>query len=298
MSSRFVLPFADVGSGITPPSGAQLFFFETGTSTPKDTFSDQKSTPTKNANPVDANSKGVFPNIFISGKYKVVLKNKNGTQIWEADPIEEFVTIQDNAFIKNFLTVEGGAAETSAVENISLNPAGGEALNIKERTDGNGGGALWDTVIASTVTPNTYNIIICTGVPTLALVLRAPYSMAKLGAGTGSDDTAAAVILNALTKTMVFDVDKTFELINFVPLVGTTIEAKGSTIKRFSNTTHNSTGSSSSIVIENNDITIKGGTHTLGAGATRGLSWSGSVLIDGGNDLKIKAELLVFGGIK
>ena len=66
MSSRFILPFADVGKGLDVPSGAQLFFFATGTSTPKDTFIDQLSTPTKNSNPFDANSKGFFPNIIIT----------------------------------------------------------------------------------------------------------------------------------------------------------------------------------------------------------------------------------------
>ena len=89
MSSRFISPFADVGSGIKPSSGAQLFFFETGTSTPKDTFSDQLSTPTANTNPVIADSTGLFGDIFIAGIYKLVLKNKNGSKIWSADPVEE-----------------------------------------------------------------------------------------------------------------------------------------------------------------------------------------------------------------
>lgn len=92
MSSRFILPFADVGSGIKPSSGAQLFFFATGGSTPKDTFSDQLSTPTPNANPVIANAVGVFSDIFITGTYKVVLKDKDGVQKWEADPVIEAVT--------------------------------------------------------------------------------------------------------------------------------------------------------------------------------------------------------------
>ena len=48
----------------------------------------------------------------------------------------------------------------------------GAHFKIKDRTIGNGGGAIWDVVLASTVTPNTDNIVICTGIPTLALVLR------------------------------------------------------------------------------------------------------------------------------
>ena len=42
---------------------------------------------------------------------------------------------------------------------------------LKERTAGNGGGGMWNVVLASTVTPNTFNIVACTGVPTLALDL-------------------------------------------------------------------------------------------------------------------------------
>lgn len=88
MTSRFILPIADVGAGITPSSGAQLFFYETGTTTPKDTYSDSAGT-IPNANPVVANSLGQFPDIFITGTYKVVLKNSAGVQSWVADPVEE-----------------------------------------------------------------------------------------------------------------------------------------------------------------------------------------------------------------
>lgn len=84
--SRFVLPFADVGPGIKPASGAQLFFFETGTSNNKNTFNCPDGT-TANSNPVIADSNGVFPDIFAAGNYKVILKDKNGIQIWEADPV-------------------------------------------------------------------------------------------------------------------------------------------------------------------------------------------------------------------
>ena len=48
----------------------------------------------------------------------------------------------------------------------------GKVCNVKERSTGNGGGGKWDVVLASTVTANTFNIVACTGVPTLALVLR------------------------------------------------------------------------------------------------------------------------------
>ena len=57
MASRFILPFADVGSGIKPASGAQLFFFAPDGVTPKATFTDSAATiPNSNPEIEDAES--------------------------------------------------------------------------------------------------------------------------------------------------------------------------------------------------------------------------------------------------
>lgn len=89
MSSRFIMPFANVGSGIKPSSGAKLFFFEIDGVTPKNTFSDQLTSPTANTNPVISDSNGVFGDIYINGPYKITLQNKNGTQIFGGVIVEE-----------------------------------------------------------------------------------------------------------------------------------------------------------------------------------------------------------------
>ena len=184
MANRFTLPFADVGSGITPEDGAKLFFFDTGTSNPKNTFSDKAGT-TPNTNPVIANANGVFSDIFTDGNYKVRLTDKNDVQIWEADPVNAVAT--DNSVVKSFPTL------ALAVSNINL--VDGDALNIIERTTGNGGGAFWDVVLSSTVTENTFNIVQCTGVATLSLVLRSGDEInlkqyGGTGDGTTDDDGA------------------------------------------------------------------------------------------------------------
>jgi parallel beta-helix repeat protein len=88
MSSRFVMPFANVGDGITPADGAKLQFYASGTSTPKDTYSDEDLT-TANANPVIADADGLFGDIWMDegDRYKVRLYDKNNVQQWESDPV-------------------------------------------------------------------------------------------------------------------------------------------------------------------------------------------------------------------
>jgi hypothetical protein len=69
----------------------------------------------------------------------------------------------------------------AAVIDTSLQA--GLSINIKERTTGNGGGAMWDVVLSSTVTENALNIVQCTGVGTLSLVQRElakPYGAATV----------------------------------------------------------------------------------------------------------------------
>jgi len=81
----------------------------------------------------------------------------------------------------NFPTLNDAVISTNAAVMVD-----GRELNIKERTSGNEGGGVWDVVLLSTVTPNSYDIVQCTGAPTLALVMRemqytgSPESVAEL----------------------------------------------------------------------------------------------------------------------
>jgi hypothetical protein len=106
------MPFANVGSGIKPSDGAQLFYFELDGVTPKDTFSDQLSTPTPNTNPVISDSTGVFGDIYISGIYKVTLKDKNGSQIFGGAIVDEFAGFNDLTLPYEFGTVALMVAST------------------------------------------------------------------------------------------------------------------------------------------------------------------------------------------
>lgn len=73
------------GNGATYPGG-KLYFYTTGTTTPKNTYSDS-GLVTPNANPVVADADGLFGPIYLaSGDYKVILKTSADTTVWTVDP--------------------------------------------------------------------------------------------------------------------------------------------------------------------------------------------------------------------
>ena len=75
------------GQNVKPFDGALLHFYEVGSTTPKNSYSDVGET-TANTNPVVADANGRFDAIYISGLYKAVLKDKNEVQIWEEDNLQ------------------------------------------------------------------------------------------------------------------------------------------------------------------------------------------------------------------
>ncbi len=143
MSSRYILPFADVGNGIQPEDGAKFFFFEPDGVTPKDTFSDQLSTPTPNTNPVIADSNGVFGDIFINGEYKNTLKDKNDVQIFGGVVIKEVI---DSDFLDRLNPATLAAWQADIFAEV------GDVVTTKERSTGNGGGGTGEVIASGTET--------------------------------------------------------------------------------------------------------------------------------------------------
>lgn len=94
MATRVLLPREQVFSNIgIVGSGYRLFFYETGTTTKKDTYSDEALT-IQNTNPVVADSAGRFGDIWISDSslYKCILApagtdDPSTNPIWTADPL-------------------------------------------------------------------------------------------------------------------------------------------------------------------------------------------------------------------
>ena len=132
--------------------------------------------------------------------------NTLASAAWVVDNLEPVATITTGT-IKNFATLAAAVADTGLID--------GDAISIAERTTGYGGGGLWDVVLSSTVTENTYNIVQCTGVATLSLVLREePYVIKAAQYGVIADGTLSAGTDNSTVLQWIFDnMDSRSELI-------------------------------------------------------------------------------------
>jgi hypothetical protein len=102
MAQRFFNPAPQYfysGTPAAPLSGGLMYFYQPGTTTPKDTYSDNGlSVP--NTNPVVLTSSGVLPNVFLDGAYKVVLTDKDGVQQpgWPRDSVNSLTDIAFSAW--------------------------------------------------------------------------------------------------------------------------------------------------------------------------------------------------------
>ena len=135
---------------------------------------------------------GAAATLFVDGPYSIKVMNSKGVQVYYAATVLDDIQTQIEANtaliegnVKNFATLAEAVAETDTSRAFD-----GAAANLKERTTGNGGGAMWDYVDISSVTVNTFNIVACTGDASLALVMRNAPSSSQWGA-LGLDDTLA-----------------------------------------------------------------------------------------------------------
>jgi len=87
--------FDDAGD---PLGGGKLYFYESGTTTLKNTYADINLT-IPNTNPIILTAAGRQPNIFFNGNAKGILADKNDVQILVRDPIGETGTNFGDAWV-------------------------------------------------------------------------------------------------------------------------------------------------------------------------------------------------------
>jgi len=152
MASLLPQIYLDVGAGITPSDGAKLQFNIVGSSTPKNTFT-TATEGVAHANPVIADSLGVFPQIFISGSYDWVLQDKNSVQ-QDTGTVIEFSTVGGAGTPKVFATIALAISDTSIgigdkIETLGYTSAGdggkGEYEAVAAGTGTDDGGAFLDS---------------------------------------------------------------------------------------------------------------------------------------------------------
>lgn len=120
------------------------------------------------------NGIGVDSRMLTSLDYNEGLTTASTITLFDSYPAGSVVTLSKNTssgassvardFVHNEATLDAATLATNLVV--------GDSINLAERTTGNGGGAMWDVVLSTSVTENGDNIVQCTGVPTLSLVRR------------------------------------------------------------------------------------------------------------------------------
>lgn len=82
-----------------PLSGGKVYFYEAGTSTPKDTYTDSGA-GTPNANPVVLDSEG-YADVWGSGTYKIVVKNSSDVTQFTVDNVEASGSVISDGTVTN-----------------------------------------------------------------------------------------------------------------------------------------------------------------------------------------------------
>lgn len=99
-------------------NGAKLYFYATGTTTPANTYQ-QASGGSAHANPVVADSAGLFAPIYLDGAtiYRAILKTSGGSTIQDIDPLNAAVVPGADTVSDTELTTGAAAA------NLGYTPA-------------------------------------------------------------------------------------------------------------------------------------------------------------------------------
>jgi hypothetical protein len=118
-------PFVAVDGNGNVRANAKLYFYQTGTTTLQNTYADA-SLSAVNANPVVADSNGLFPAIYLGEaptftSYKGVLKTSADVTVWTADPIAgaPITTPLSATLLRGYLSGLQRTANTTTTLTIS-----------------------------------------------------------------------------------------------------------------------------------------------------------------------------------
>lgn len=145
------------GNG-APHIAAKAYFYETGTTTPKATYSDAGLTSV-NANPVVADANGRFGDIYlVAGRYKVVLTTSADVAIDTLDPVDgtsQLISVASAPataypFLRYHNTTDGNVYRRNAANTAWINEGAVDSLlNAASVSD-----VLVGTDAAKSVTPD------------------------------------------------------------------------------------------------------------------------------------------------
>lgn len=143
--ARLILPYQQVFDlNGDPLAGAKMYFYESGTVTPKDTYSDEALT-TPNTNPVIADSQGQFGDIFLSGAYSCKLTDSS--DVTQPDYPAEIAATADTA-ASVLLTGDQTIAGVKTFTDRTANKANTPTYELEEN-DGAANNRIWQIVSAA-----------------------------------------------------------------------------------------------------------------------------------------------------
>src|SRR5689334_18380812 len=153
-----------IDSSVRVVAGSKAFFYETGTSTPQDTYADSGLT-TPNANPVVADANGVFQAIYLDPTkvYKLTLTTSADVLIYTIDPINDQILSQ--AVIGGYLYPRTAAEIAAGVTPINYYIPSHEAVGyvMPERYGMKASGVNADAAANSTAIQNASDVAYAAG---------------------------------------------------------------------------------------------------------------------------------------
>jgi hypothetical protein len=144
LGTLFVMPrFQGMYQGVFA-AGSKLFFYQSGTDTPLETYADQ-ALSVSNSNPVTADAYGLFGPIYLLDRaYKVVLKTSSGVEVWSQDPVRPYtmpaLSRVDPSVCDARLTLSSGTpvttSDVTAATTVYVTPYNGNQIALYSSTYG------------------------------------------------------------------------------------------------------------------------------------------------------------------